>query len=276
MVQSIIKLSKGGCGHKRIPSKLGLNCSPSVIYRVLKENNIDLSKNPKNKKYTHDTQFFKRIDTERKAYWLGFLYADGNVYKNTVSLSQSTDNIEHLKTFNKHLLNNTPVTTKIQSSWGAKSEVSVAYIYSKEMCQDLIKLGCVERKSLTLEFPTDSQVPNSLLHHFIRGYIDGDGSISSTQDEKFYSVGVLGTKSMVEGIKTYLSLEYLTTSVEPRAEGVYYINFGGNLQVLEKLDYIYKDATVYLKRKYDTYKELKGKYPQELIEERKSLSSRFR
>lgn len=31
----------------------------------------------KNKKYTCDSTFFNVIDTEEKAYWLGFLMADG-------------------------------------------------------------------------------------------------------------------------------------------------------------------------------------------------------
>ncbi|MFQ5405560.1 MAG: LAGLIDADG family homing endonuclease [Candidatus Micrarchaeia archaeon] len=42
------------------------------------------------------------------------------------------------------------------------------------MCEDLIQLGCLTRKSNRFSFPT---VPSSFLKHFVRGYFDGDGSI---------------------------------------------------------------------------------------------------
>ena len=48
---------------------------------------------------------------------------------------------------------------------------------SKIICEDLKKLGCLQKKSKILVFPTESQVPKNLIHHFIRGYFDGDGSV---------------------------------------------------------------------------------------------------
>lgn len=51
---------------------------------------------------------------------------------------------------------------------------------SQKTVDDLKQLGCIERKSLILKFPTEEQVPFDLLHHFIRGYFDGDGSIFYT------------------------------------------------------------------------------------------------
>lgn len=275
-IQEMVALSKQGMGHRKIKEKMQLKCSNTVVLRILREYNEDISDNQIYRKYSHDTEFFKWIDTETKAYWLGFLYADGCVHKRTVSIRQSAMDINHLKLFNLHLQNDTPIITESQDSWGVETETSVATLNSIEMCNDLISLGCVERKSSVLTFPTEEQVPSHLLGHFIRGYMDGDGSISRVQGGKFYSVGVLGTENMIEGIKKYLDLEHLTTSQESRSEGVYYINFGGNLQVLEKLNIIYEDATVYLPRKYAVYQELKNKYPQELIKKRKNLSSRFR
>lgn len=275
-VQEMVRLSQQGVGHRKIRKKLGLQCSNTVVLRILNENCDTVSKNNAHRKYSHDRCFFKKIDTEEKAYWLGFLYADGNVHKTTVSVRQSARDIEHLKSFNRCPKNETPIKTETQNSWGQTTESAVATIYSREMCNDLIALGCVERKSDKLTFPSEDQVPQHLVRHFVRGYVDGDGSISKIQDGKFYQVGILGTENMVEGIKSFLGVGHLTTSQESRSDNVYYINFGGNLQVLEKLEILYGGATVYLPWKYRMYEELKHKYPQSLIHKRKNLSSRFR
>ena len=42
----------------------------------------------RNYKYKCNDNFFKNIDTEEKAYWLGVLYADGNVSKNSSGTGQ--------------------------------------------------------------------------------------------------------------------------------------------------------------------------------------------
>lgn len=47
------------------------------------------------------------------------------------------------------------------------------------MANDLINLGCIPRKTLVLKFPNESTVPKQLIKHFIRGYMDGDGCIST-------------------------------------------------------------------------------------------------
>ena len=53
------------------------------------------------------------------------------------------------------------------------------------MFNDLIKQGCVPNKSLILTFPNKHQVPKNLINHFIRGYFDGDGSISYGIQERY-------------------------------------------------------------------------------------------
>ena len=53
------------------------------------------------RKHTCNEHFFDTIDTQEKAYWLGFLFADGNVsnISNTVSISLKGDDIAHLEKF---------------------------------------------------------------------------------------------------------------------------------------------------------------------------------
>ena len=54
---------------------------------------------------TFDEHSFDVIDTEEKAYWLGFLYADGNVSntKNEVGITLQSSDIKHLYKFKTFL-----------------------------------------------------------------------------------------------------------------------------------------------------------------------------
>ena len=62
-----------------------------------------MDKNRVSRKYNFDENFFDKIDTEEKAYWLGFIYADGAIFKRTLSIRLSTKDIHHLEKFKKIL-----------------------------------------------------------------------------------------------------------------------------------------------------------------------------
>nr|DAG90196.1 MAG TPA: endonuclease [Crassvirales sp.] len=65
--------------------------------------NIEIINTGSKSEFNRD--FFSVIDTEEKAYWLGFLYADGFISAsgNTVGLSISLKDIDHLKKYNNAL-----------------------------------------------------------------------------------------------------------------------------------------------------------------------------
>ena len=120
---------------------------------------------------------FDIINTEEKAYWLGFLYADGCVSVNIENLElglQACD-VGHLHKFNRFMEsedNNVFYHPKI-----TETKVFDEYQWkmtSKHLCSTLCSYGCVPRKSLILQFPNESifEDPN-LIRHFIRGYWDG-------------------------------------------------------------------------------------------------------
>ena len=69
---------------------------------------------------------------------------------------------------------------------------------SKEMATDLAKAGCYNKKSLTLKFPTEEQVPSKLIRHFLRGYVDGDGCLCCTEKTKQFSI--TGTEDFFKGM----------------------------------------------------------------------------
>lgn len=221
------------------------------IYKIAKENNVTrkciqnyfrqkgLVGNNLNYKVS-DTTVFSQIDTEEKAYWLGFLYADGAISKNNrvLELSLKISDIEHLKKFKLFLSSNIEIKTDLYRCR--------FIIGSKQLCNDLIKLGCYNCKSLSLEFPLEKQVSKYLQIHFIRGYFDGDGCINNPL-KNGYSCSVLGTINVLSAIKNITNLQSI--QVKKSTSNCYMLNLHGN-NSRNFLTLLYKNSSVYLERKY--------------------------
>lgn len=124
------------------------------------------------------------------------------------------------------------------------------------MANNLKRLGCIERKSLTLDFPTKEQVPREYIWHFIRGYFDGDGSICHCKNS--FQVSFVGTENFIKEL--YKIVQMGSILPDTRKENSWYLNIGGNYQVLKFCHRMYDDASRYMKRKYDIFKELLDKY----------------
>lgn len=157
-----------------------IGCSISLVSNVLKKNNIYCSYL---KKHKLNEYFFDEIDTEAKAYWFGFLCADGSVsstyQRYSLTLGLSIKDLDHLKAFKNALecTNNISIYT-IKHGIGCGKQYCRIKVESKRLITSLISKGCTPRKSLTLKFPDESVFKyKDLIHHFIRGYFDGDGSV---------------------------------------------------------------------------------------------------
>lgn len=231
-----------------------LNINRKLLSRKLKEDNIvirDKNKNSiaKSKRYnSFDNNAFKIIDNEEKAYWLGFLYADGYVNENKgIELTLKKDDLDHIEKFKNFMKSDHKISFREQQQAYRFS------IYSKELAADLIKLGCFQNKSLILEFPTEEQVPRELIHHFMRGYFDGDGCISYSQGQLHFSV--IGTELFLQKYEEIILKELNRTKANKwGSEGkAYNIRYGGNVQVSKIYDFLYNNATVYLERKHNRF-----------------------
>lgn len=226
--------------------------------------------------YKVNESYFKKIDSSEKAYWLGFLYADGNVSGNClkIRIKKDNDNLELLNFFKRSLDSEAKIKEGEQDSWGTITQYYQIEINSKAIVDDLKEKGCVPNKSLILKFPTPSQVPNKFLWDFLRGYFDGDGSITCGSQ---YMISFVGTKEVLEGIKGFLGLRVKPSKDKRHPDkNIYILEFGGNLQVLAFGEKLYKNASIFLRRKYNKYLELKNSYSKEKIEERKKYSSLLR
>jgi len=114
--------------------------------------------------------FFKQIDTEEKAYWLGFITADGNVCKNIRYVGFGL----HEKDWN-HLQKFATIFGKVVYACG-ENKCGVA-VGSKMFAQILVDKGVVPRKTYCDQSPILKNVPEKLYHVFVRGLMDGDGCV---------------------------------------------------------------------------------------------------
>ena len=226
----------------------------------LKASRMGLKKYP----YTCDYHYFDKIDTEEKAYWLGFFTADGWMSKNqksnagAVGFELQYGDINHLRKFNKSISGNYQITDRwricsISKYKNKKHHYCLIKIFSLTMYESLQQLGFNENKTYNADIP---KIPTDLLHHYLRGYFDGDGCFCLTN--KSFSIGfVTASKYLNDSLKELLNTLHISYSVYAYISEfntqMYSIRIQKNDDKLKLLDYMYKDSSIYLDRKYKKY-----------------------
>ena len=215
-------------------------------------------------KINHD--YFENIDSEHKAYWLGFVYADGSITKKVYEKGSYTYRLRMELMFeDKYILEQ--MVLDLESDLKPKEYYNdtshfegynkpkhTAYIMfsSKKMGEDLVKLGVVPNKTLILK--SLPSIPDNLMKHFIRGYFDGDGSVYLTKDNTI-KTAFYGTHDFINSIQDFLIKELDLTKKKITDQKEANVSFVGMAkQESEKLyHYMYDEATIFLNRKYEKY-----------------------
>lgn len=250
---------------------------PSNVGAKLRKLGVTMRSNKENsRRYEfNNTRYFQNINTAEKAYFLGFMYADGYVTSSDGSgarsfgVSLSMVDIHILEQFKKELKSTHPVNVyKSYSGYSEGNEYCRLLIRNDDTVQDLVNNGVVEKKTNIITRP--NSVPSDLIRHFIRGYFDGDGSIKITKpaNEKMatsFCVSFLGTDDILHFISDYFLEKDLIKRVnkfQKRREGqiVSCVDYGGNIQSKKILDHLYEESTVCLERKYKRYLMLKEQH----------------
>ena len=217
--------------------------------------------------YPINEAFFDVIDTEHKAYWLGFIAADGCVTKEgKLIVALHIKDIEHLRKMTRSMDAGHPVKDiKVKNSrngWGPRIQHRASLrIGSQKLVRALARVGIHPRKSLTHTFPASDQVPNHLMRHYVRGYFDGDGSIfNKTARPNVWGWSVIGTdafcRDLVEHLKSALGECSMHLVPHALTNGITNVQCVC-LRCMAKIrDYLYKDATVWLDRKHEKFSHL--------------------
>ncbi len=240
----------------KIPAtKIGksLNCHHGKIYNILKKNGIKRRSVSESKtQYSFNRDFFQSIDSEEKAYWLGFLITDGCIsirdeIRQDLIIGLAEYDFNHLKKFVNSLNGNNYISrNKIETRIG---------IRSVKLCQDLLKLGIHPNKTFTVKPPI---LDDKFLVHFWRGCIDGDGSISFRANNCSCSVGFTGNHFMVQGFQSLLKKIFNYEVNITKDHSIFRIRVSGG-KAYNIINYLYKNSIIYLDRKHEIYKQIINK-----------------
>ena len=214
-----------------------------------------------------DENYFDEIDSDGKAYWLGFLMADGYITtkrpnkgneNQSFGCTLSVKDITHLEKFRDSLKSNHPIHIykKNSSNFERGQDTCRLLIGNQHTVDSLKKLGIVENKTFFCKMPN---IKEEYKLSFIRGYSDGDGSLYIDKRGRF-GWSLTGTKELLQEILKVLGKSELKMEQRwpERENNNWSVTILGKVQVPMLLDKIYENATVYLDRKYEVYLKMKA------------------
>ena len=212
-----------------------------------------------------NSDYFKKIDSRDKAYWLGIMYSDGCVCKRangSYSISLEMIDKEHIEKFRDALgaVDHKVLTVLHKNINNAKLSYAI-HIYDKKLAKDLINLGCVPQKSLHLS--SIPNIPQEFVYDFIRGFVDGDGCICYNKLSDSYVFKLTGGSPLfLKDIMKELEIDQL--SLNQCTKTSYQVTSAKRDDVYRVLTKLYEHSTetTRLDRKYNKYKEFIQWYEQ--------------
>ena len=238
------------------------NLNSNYIKIILKHNDIKFkfhySRNPGN---NVDINFFNEIKTEKQAYWLGFFLADGYIdNKGHIAIELSIDDYEHVKKFKEDL----KITSKVciydkNSTFGKQTNCRCGFVNYYVLYDLWYKWKINLNKSDTAIIP--ELINEELYKHLIRGYFDGNGSITigiNKTTGEFVNKGVsfCGTKEILDFIVNLSGFEWSWSKRKDNNTNNFQIATGKRREGYDFLNWMYKDCSICLDRKYDKFKQI--------------------
>lgn len=252
--ERIIELARGGAKTCEIAPQFGV--SVQYINGILKRFGV---KPIGSRRYSLNHHFFDSIDTEGKAWLLGFLSADGYVSKNgSVSFVLNRKDRQILFSIRDMLGSNSLVVDIDRERDGVQTFASRLIVTSRKMADRLRELSITHNKSWTLK-PWNG--PDDLMRHYWRGCVDGDGHIGTkkTTSSGFgtgWSVSFVGNNEMVAAFAKFVenttSIVASTRTARPTKDGKHLfcsVVYCGLRKTQEIASLLYNGSTIHLERK---------------------------
>lgn len=237
------------------------------IRNVLLFNNVDIRsksqakyirdrkfKNVNGRTYTLNHHYFKEINNE-SAYWLGFIYADGNIFNSKLTIGLQESDVCLLNKFKECIESDKVIY------YNDKLKSKILSIDSVILTDDLREIGLHEDKSGTIKFP---KIPEDLMVDFIRGVFDGDGSVgiqypSNSRGIKTelaqIRVRIFGgsydfMKSLEKKMRTTFNLNPKRVRMANKSTYVICYSTNESIKIYDKL---YYEGCMRLERKYEDF-----------------------
>ena len=204
-------------------------------------------------KYSVNENFFDKW-TSRMAYVLGFAFADGNIYKNSLAWDIQKRDVNLLIDIKKAMNSTYPIINRPKS---VRLRMS-----NQRLNESIAAKGLIENKAKRMKLP---EIPRRLTSHFIRGFLDGDGWIAKRNNRNEVDLGFAsGNKIFLENIShvIFKSIGILgrvreKNKITPKGfkSKTFLVEFYSN-NAIKVADWIYsdlKDGDIFLERKYEKY-----------------------
>ena len=208
------------------------------------------------KLYNFDESFFNEIDSEDKAYILGFISADGSISRNQLRIRLQIKDIDILYKIKEKMKSSHPII-EYNAKIKEKCYKSCGFlITSTQMTNDLEKYGVIKDKSESIDLPN---IKEEYKLYWIKGYFDGNGGID-LHSEKYPRIRMCSSNpNLLNNIINYFSetLNTRKTNIckikDAKCYELYYIS----QDVLKIYEAFYKNNNnVYLDRKYKKFIEI--------------------
>ena len=239
-------------GENSVQLALSLHVSPRTIRAWLERAGTPRRYRPR--RYTCDHSYFSAIDTQEKAYWLGFVAADGYVHQRLclLKLTLASHDASHVQRFAAALQSTYPLHQRRQ---GSRYSVAAVGVRSATLVAALATWGITQRKSATVPWP--AVLRSDLLRHYLRGYVDGNGGFyvyPTGKPTPSFSFSVGSNRSFLQDAQCYLMqhCDLNRTKFDGRRRGASWfalLRYKGRLQVSRIFHLLYDGATVWLPRK---------------------------
>lgn len=242
--ERIVALYKQGTDAPELGREFG--CHTSMIYYVLEHSGVDR----REQIACDNPSYFDRIDTPDRAYWLGFIAADGCItgakYPR-LQVKLARKDRDHLVLLHKALGARRPILDNEQFSAGKMRPYSTLTVYSPPLAEALVSHGITPRKTATLQ---PWRGPEHLMPHYWRGLVDGDGHITINGNGVY--MGLLGSKPVADAFAAWanrlIGSRVNATRKKP-SPTAWCVQVGGTIRVRALLRALYDDAPVALARK---------------------------
>ena len=231
-----------------------INIDRHTLTEILKRNNSYEDRY----KRDVDVNFFEKIDNEEKAYWFGFISADGHIGKNrnSIKITLALKDKKHVEKFKKSIKSEHSIIIRKQKAFNNIFEAAEIVINNKKIHSDLYNLGL---RNLKINHLLPKDIPDELMHHYLRGLYDGDGWFTLTPRSRELGLGM--NKPILEFFDKQI-VKFLKIKSRPVKEykSISRYRVAHKDDIKKILDWFYEDATVYLDRKYEKYKEFSRLY----------------
>lgn len=204
------------------------------------------------RKYALNEAFFDRVETERQAYWLGFIVADGCIIESgdsaALAVELSSRDAGHVERLREDLEAGNPLSFN-------RTFASLR-VGSRRLVEGLACHGVTPRKSLTAK-PWDG--PAELMPHYWRGMFDGDGSIFQTARDGVWNLTMCGSEACVEAFAEWArGICGATSKAAHHKGGCWRWNVCGGRKPQLLAEALYSGASVALDRKQEKAAELRA------------------